>query len=318
MPKLARKMLIVYRESARGQSAPDQHPPFSFDGTPVRVTVRPDGPWFVLADVCRVLEIGNPSDAARRLDDDERGVDTVETPSAPQQMVIINESGLYSLILTSRKPSAKRFKKWVTSEVLPAIRKTGGYMVDPQPAPPPRPVHVGAEAVFLACLGRAKWMGWLVTDGRTSPRYAPRVFLRMHEARGLKIRDLEGAMGSLIAAGTVRVEEVRSAGRKLIKSIALAAPGTVPPPVLAGGSTPAALPTLASDLLEGAEGIAAFMGLKPRQVYHMQTRMPVFAIGGKLFARKSTLLQWVADMEHAALTNALRLPAPAGFDDEPT
>jgi prophage antirepressor-like protein len=103
--------------------------PFSFDGLSVRVVLRQREPWWVLADVCRVLEIGNPSDAARRLDDDERGVDTVETPSAPQQMVIINESGLYSLILTSRKPAAKRFKKWVTSEVLPSIRKTGAYRV---------------------------------------------------------------------------------------------------------------------------------------------------------------------------------------------
>lgn len=88
-------------------------------------------PWFVLADVCRVLEIGNPSQAASRLDDDEKGVITNDTPGGPQQMVVINESGLYSLILTSRKPEAKRFKKWVTSEVLPAIRKTGSYSIRP-------------------------------------------------------------------------------------------------------------------------------------------------------------------------------------------
>lgn len=85
------------------------------------------GPWFVLTDVCRVLEHSNPSVAADRLDADEKGVSTVYTLGGNQETTIINESGLYSLILTSRKFAAKRFKKWVTSEVLPAIRKTGSY-----------------------------------------------------------------------------------------------------------------------------------------------------------------------------------------------
>lgn len=101
--------------------------PFDFEGAAVRVVDRGGDPWFVLADVCRVLEIGNSADAARRLDDDEKGVDTIDTPGGLQEMVVINESGLYSLILTSRKDAAKRFKKWVTADVLPTIRKTGGY-----------------------------------------------------------------------------------------------------------------------------------------------------------------------------------------------
>lgn len=91
-------------------------------------TIDRDGePWCVLADVCRSLEIGNPSDAAKRLDDDEKGVVSIDTLGGRQTVIIINESGLYSLILTSRKESAKRFKKWVTAEVLPTIRKTGSY-----------------------------------------------------------------------------------------------------------------------------------------------------------------------------------------------
>lgn len=110
--------------------------PFDFDGNDVRALTRDGEAWFVLADVCRVLEIGNPSMAAARLDDDEKhtlssieggkinGLGTVGA-----MPTIINESGLYSLVLTSRKPEAKRFKKWITSEVIPAIRKTGGYMV---------------------------------------------------------------------------------------------------------------------------------------------------------------------------------------------
>ncbi|WP_419321014.1 Bro-N domain-containing protein [Caulobacter sp. ErkDOM-E] len=92
-------------------------------------TINRDGePWFVLADVCKALDIGNPSQAASRLDSDEKStLTTNEGRAGPQAMTIINESGLFSLILTSRKEGAKRFKKWITSEVLPSIRKTGGY-----------------------------------------------------------------------------------------------------------------------------------------------------------------------------------------------
>lgn len=106
--------------------------PFDFEGQAVRVIERDGEPWFVLADVCRVLEIGNPSDAAKRLDDDERdALDIIDPMGRPQNATVINESGLYSLILTSRKQAAKRFKKWVTADVLPTIRKTGGYAAAP-------------------------------------------------------------------------------------------------------------------------------------------------------------------------------------------
>lgn len=102
---------------------------FSFENFAVRAINRNGDIWFVAADVCTVLDIKNPSDAIKALDDDEytsfnlgysgiRGNPNVN---------IINESGLYALILRSRKPEAKRFRKWVTSEVLPAIRKTGAY-----------------------------------------------------------------------------------------------------------------------------------------------------------------------------------------------
>jgi prophage antirepressor-like protein len=101
--------------------------PFDFEGAAVRVVLRGGEPWFVLADVCLVLSVGNSRDAARRLDDDEKGVDTIDTPGGSQQMVVINEAGLYSLILTSRKAEARKFKKWVVGEVLPSIRRTGGY-----------------------------------------------------------------------------------------------------------------------------------------------------------------------------------------------
>lgn len=105
---------------------------FDFEGNAVRTLERDGNPWFVLADVCRVLEIANPSDAARRLDDDEKHtLGNVEGIAAAQvqTFTIINESGLYSLTLTSRKPAAKRFKKWVTGTVLPIIRKDGAYVM---------------------------------------------------------------------------------------------------------------------------------------------------------------------------------------------
>src|SRR5688572_10958166 len=98
------------------------------DKRPFRIIDRNGEPWFVLGDVCRELEIANPRDAASRLDDDEKdAVGISDGIGRLQQQTIINESGLYSLILRSSKPAAKRFKKWVTKEVLPSIRKTGGY-----------------------------------------------------------------------------------------------------------------------------------------------------------------------------------------------
>lgn len=106
--------------------------PFSFDEHAVRVLTREGEPWFVLADVCSVLGVANSRDAATRLDNDEKadvGITDTSTNGVTQQRIltIVNESGLYTLILTSRKAEAKRFRKWVTAEVLPSIRKTGSY-----------------------------------------------------------------------------------------------------------------------------------------------------------------------------------------------
>jgi prophage antirepressor-like protein len=95
---------------------------------PFRIIDRDGEPWFVLADVCRECGIANPRDAATRLDDDEKdAVGIADTIGREQRQTIISESGLYSLILSSRVPGARRFKKWVTADVLPSIRRTGGY-----------------------------------------------------------------------------------------------------------------------------------------------------------------------------------------------
>lgn len=98
-------------------------------GISLRVIKKDGEPWFVAKDVQTALSLTNIAATLALLDSDEKGINTVYTHGGPQQMNVVNEPGLYSLILRSRKPEAKTFKRWVTHEVLPTIRKTGGYMV---------------------------------------------------------------------------------------------------------------------------------------------------------------------------------------------
>lgn len=93
----------------------------------VRVVMRNNDPWFVAKDIAECLEISNVSDACSRLDDDEKAIGKADTLGGSQDLLIVSESGLYTLIMRSNKPEAKQFRKWVTSEVLPSIRKTGKY-----------------------------------------------------------------------------------------------------------------------------------------------------------------------------------------------
>lgn len=94
-------------------------------------TVEIEGaPWFVAVDVCRALEIGNSRQALARLDDDEKGVILNDTLGGKQEMATVSEAGLYALVLSSRKPEAKTFKRWITHEVLPSIRQHGMYAMD--------------------------------------------------------------------------------------------------------------------------------------------------------------------------------------------
>ncbi len=102
---------------------------FQFQSNEVRTVAKSGEPWFVAADVGTALCIKNVRQVVENLDEDEKGVCNIYTPGGNQEMTIINESGLYSLIFRSRKPEALKFTKWVTSEVLPAIRKTGKYSV---------------------------------------------------------------------------------------------------------------------------------------------------------------------------------------------
>ena len=97
----------------------------------IRTVEQGGDTWFIANDVCRALELDNSRQALSRLDEDEKDVTLNDTLGGMQTMAIINESGLYSLVLSSRKPEAKAFKRWITHEVLPAIRRTGSYSNQP-------------------------------------------------------------------------------------------------------------------------------------------------------------------------------------------
>lgn len=100
---------------------------FDFQGRSIRTIHIHGQPWFVAKDVCEILSIKNPRQALSRLDDDEKGVILSDTLGGKQSVSAVNESGLYALIIQSRKPQAVGFRKWVTNEVLPSLRKTGFY-----------------------------------------------------------------------------------------------------------------------------------------------------------------------------------------------
>ncbi len=107
---------------------------FEFKSHEVRTVVIEGEPWFVAKDVCEILEIANARDAVAALDSDEKdGVGITDAIGREQKTTVVSESGLYALIFKSRKPQAKAFRKWVTSEVLPQIRKTGKYEVQKTP-----------------------------------------------------------------------------------------------------------------------------------------------------------------------------------------
>lgn len=113
----------------------------------VRVSTQDGEPWFVAKDVCDALGLGRQQDSTRYLDSDEKGECLVNTPYGKQTMVIVSEPGFYRLVMKSRKPEAKAFQRWVTHEVLPAIRRDGGYMAA---KPDETPEETMARALRIA------------------------------------------------------------------------------------------------------------------------------------------------------------------------
>ena len=132
----------------------------------VRMVMRGDQPWFVGKDVALSLGYSNPRDAlAKHVDAEDKGVSQIATPSGTQEMTIINESGLYSLIFSSTLPTAKAFKRWVTNEVLPSIRRTGRYELVGQTAPMAlqrpgaAPLPLSAQSLWFTLLWLEKAQG---------------------------------------------------------------------------------------------------------------------------------------------------------------
>lgn len=113
----------------------------------VRTMLIDGEPWFVGKDVAEALGYERPTDTVRkRIDEEDRGISKMETPSGKQEMTIINESGLYTLVLGSKLESAKRFKRWVTSEVIPSVRKNGGYIANQENMTPEQIMAAGLQA----------------------------------------------------------------------------------------------------------------------------------------------------------------------------
>jgi prophage antirepressor-like protein len=101
-----------------------------FEGKTIRTKIDEDGnPWWVAKDVCEALGLKSPQSSYRRIDNDDRADVLIEHDGQRREMTVVNESGLYALIFQSETDAAKRFKKWITSEVLPSIRKTGSYSI---------------------------------------------------------------------------------------------------------------------------------------------------------------------------------------------
>lgn len=114
--------------------------PFAFEDHLVRIVTHRGEPWFVVSDVCRVLGLAQPASVVRNLDDDEKGLHSTHTPGGGQNSLIVSEAGLYAIVLRSRAATtpgsiAHRFRKWVTGEVLPQLRRAGCYHMPESGAP---------------------------------------------------------------------------------------------------------------------------------------------------------------------------------------
>ncbi|WP_158931445.1 BRO family protein [Acidisphaera sp. S103] len=149
--------------------------PFDFQGKAIRTITKDGEIWFVAADVCAVLEHTDPSKAVVRLDDDEKGATTVRTLGGDQTMNVVTESGLYSLVFTSRKPEAKAFRRSVTGVVLPTLRRTGKFDTEGEPnrSTADRDQTENGTGITVTLPGPGRYLVGLFHDGerRIEPLY---------------------------------------------------------------------------------------------------------------------------------------------------
>lgn len=185
--------------------------PFDYLGHQVRTIQLDEDPWFVAADVCRVLDLRDTSSALKMVDtEDKDSLRRSDTPhffqgiaAQVQSITVVNEAGVYSLIFQSNKPSAKKFKRWITHDVLPQIRKTGQYMAQPQST-----LDVLAQAV--AELQRVERTALEATRAAEETR----VEVRAIEAR---VDVLEDHRDWLTAGGYLRTQNLRWPDQKVNK-----------------------------------------------------------------------------------------------------
>ncbi|MET7242481.1 BRO family protein [Methylobacterium sp. EM32] len=222
--------------------------PFLFEARPVRVIDRAGAPWFVAADVCGALAIANSRDAIARLDADEKGVGTSDTPGGKQEVTLISESGLYTLILrcqgaTTPGTLPHRFRKWVTGEVLPSIRSRGGYA--PQADQHREALRMVAECrrTFGKAAAQRLWVkvGLPAVSGPSAPvlplpadeietfiRQANRPVTRSELYRRvdgrMDARQLDTVMRDLVDSGRVEMVVERTPGRSRTTYRTLPAP----------------------------------------------------------------------------------------------
>lgn len=179
------------------------------ENTPVRVRVMNGQTWFVAKDVCKVLGIEKARNAVSRLEDDERGPVLVDTLGGTQRMSAVSESGLYHLVFQSRKPEARKFRRWVTGEVLPQIRMTGGYRADLRRDESP----AGAAGCDRGAMG-ASAPGGLALRGRVYPKDRSAELGAFYaELRKWVLKEDEAAVAELAGVSPGHVAEVL-AGRK--------------------------------------------------------------------------------------------------------
>lgn len=183
---------------ALADSVPAKPAFFNFDAQAVRVVGTWDRPLFVASDLCAALGIqnvsqainGNPGSGALGLDDDEKGVCNLYTLGGPQQMLCVTESGMYALIFRSKKPSARIFRRWVTTEVLPSIRKSGRYEA-------PRPLVI--ELTPPAPGGHGHFAMLELPSGRPAPDLATEHFSTLlHTTLGDSAGEWSGRLDDLI------------------------------------------------------------------------------------------------------------------------
>lgn len=122
---------------------------FKFESKDVRCYGTWNNPIWIAQEICDCLELSNNRQALARLDEDEKDVISIDTPGGVQEVLAVNEPGLYSLVLGCRKPIAKRFKRWVTHDVIPSIRKTGSYVAESRKVLPPREIAELADIVLV-------------------------------------------------------------------------------------------------------------------------------------------------------------------------